>query len=142
MDCCEETVAAAPGACPACGAPGRRIGVETVEVLAREAPSDGSWRFCGARACEVVWFEDAGARIVLNGARVRVHQKEDGDDRPACYCFGYAVADVRAGLDGHGENAVATAIAERCRRGEHRCARTNPQGACCLGNVMAIVRPT
>ena len=35
---------------------------------------------------------------------------------------------------------VTAAITERCRRGEDRCPETNPQGACCLGNVRAISR--
>ena len=143
MDCCKvEGEAATVTTCPACGGRGRRVKRATVAALAREdlAPRDGSWRFCGTKACEVVWFDERGQRLTLAASRVRVHQKEDGEDRPVCYCFGHTVADVRAGLGTDGRNAVADAITERCRRGEDRCEETNPQGSCCLGNVRAIGR--
>lgn len=140
MDCCK--VEGEVARCPACGGRGRRVGRATVLALARAdpVPGDGPWHFCGTKGCAVVWFDARGRRLMRAASRVRVHQKEDADDRPVCYCFGYTVADVRAGLGADGRNAVADAITERCRRGEDRCEATNPQGSCCLGNVRAIGR--
>jgi hypothetical protein len=111
---------------------------ETVAALAREgeAVGGGSWRFCATPECEVVWFDEASERRVgRGGVRVPVFPKEAGPERLVCYCFGFRVADVLAAEAG----VVARDIAGRCRRGEHRCGQTNPQGACCLGNVRALV---
>lgn len=146
MDCCKTSPpeAVAPQACPSCGAPGRRVPFTTVSALTRdEIPvSAGPWRFCETPGCEVVWFgaqpED---RLTVTAAQVPVFQKGAGASRPVCYCFGYTVADVVAGLGPDGRSAVADTITARCRRGEDRCEETNPQGTCCLGNVRAIQAP-
>jgi hypothetical protein len=143
MDCCDgdPDPSSLVTDCPASGARGRRAKDVTVgaRVNAWFVRRDAAWRLCATPGCEVAWFgEQSGQRIPRVACRVRIGQKETVEDRPVCYCFGYSAADVRAGLGADGGNAVADAITGRCRRGEDRCERTNPQGACCLGNVRAI----
>lgn len=112
----------------------------TVTALARvDVGADGDWRYCSAADCDVAWFSHTTGDVVTrHESRVRFFDKETTEDRPVCYCFGFSVADVRAGRRANGQNTVADAITQRCRRGEDRCEHTNPQGACCLGNVRRI----
>ncbi len=140
MEGCAAPLQTPMAACPACGQPGRRVKAETLDALVRpETPRlDATYRFCATAGCEVAWFGEAtGHRVALASSRVRVGQKETAPDRALCYCFGYSAADVARELRPDGTSPVAERITEHCRRGEDRCVVTNPQGACCLGNVRA-----
>ncbi len=95
-----------------------------------------SWRFCRTGDCSVAYFSDRNQAVPVSDVRVRVSQKETHADRPVCYCFGYSARDVQK--DGAG--LIPADIAGKCRRGEDRCEETNPQGGCCLGNVLAAAR--
>jgi len=81
-----------------------------------------------------VYFHPDGAALGVDALRVRVGQKETGPDRPICYCFAHSAADLRA------KPGIRDEIKAACKRGEDHCAETNPQGACCLGNVAAVLR--
>lgn len=145
MDCCtpEAAVPAAVTDCPACGARGRRVKPITLDALVREGTErdDASYRFCAKPGCEVAWFgESTGHRIPVSASRVRIGQKEVTADRTLCYCFGYSAADVSEQVARTGTSTIPEVIAEHCRQGEDRCPETNPQGACCLGNVRAAMK--
>jgi hypothetical protein len=145
VDCC--TPEAAPPAavtdCPACGARGRRVKPVTLDALVHvgTARKDASYRFCATVGCDVAWFgESTGHHIPVSASRVRIGQKETTPDRRLCYCFGYSAADVTEQVARTGTSTIPDAIAEHCRNGEDRCPETNPQGACCLGNVRAAMK--
>ncbi len=158
MGCCSDThcevdappvADAAPAAdgdarrCPACGQTGRKVKAITIASLARtSADTEGqTWRFCATPGCDVAWFsEESHQRITVSESRVRIGQKERAADRPLCYCFGYSEADVVSQVATTGTSTIPDDITERCRRGEDRCEQTNPQGACCLGNVRAAMK--
>jgi hypothetical protein len=102
---------------------------------------DESYRFCASVGCDVAWFgETTGHPIPMSACRVRIGQKETAADRPLCYCFGYAQADVARDVAVRGTSTIPDVIAEHCRNGRDRCPETNPQGACCLGNVRAAMK--
>lgn len=125
--------------CPATSAPGRRVSATTLthllreEVLARVAGRE--WYFCPDPNCNVVYFTAVGETLSTEMLTVRVGLKESGPPRPLCYCFGYDFEDVKREAATAEESAIAAAITEKCRQGLDRCEETNPQGACCLGNV-------
>lgn len=135
MDCCEAE-STTPDHCPTCHEKGRAVKSVTIDALVREQqhPNDG-WRFCRSATCSVAYYHPEGESIPVSGLHVRVGQKETSPDRPICYCFGYSAEAIKANPD-----RVSGDIKERCRRGEDRCAETNPQGSCCLGNVLSITR--
>ena len=145
MDC-RTTEAARPAVvtdCPACGERGRRVKPVTLDSLVREGVErkDESYRFCATPGCDVAWFGEAsGHAIPVAASRVRIGQKETVADRTLCYCFGYSAADVAAQVERTGTSTISDVIAEHCRRGEDRCPENNPQGACCLGNVRAVMK--
>lgn len=135
MDCC-STEAGVHDLCPACHEKGRAVKPVTIRTMAPDPqPTSEGWRFCRSAACGVAYYHPRGNTVPVSALPVRVGQKETAPDRPVCYCFGYSAQDIAR--DPH---RVSEDIKERCRRGEDRCAETNPQGSCCLGNVLGIAR--
>jgi len=139
VDCCAPKPAATR-ACPSCGASGRRVKRATLDALVVDPPpASPDHRFCAAPGCPVAYFSDAGT-VPTSAVRVRIGQKETAADRPLCYCFGHAASDVVEEVRATGSSTIPARIAERCKRGEDRCAETNPQGSCCLGNVRVVLK--
>ena len=134
MGCCDISQDGNPADCPHCSGRGRRVSAETLAALVIDPP-EGAFRFCYTTDCPVVYYSESTRETIgADRLRVRVGQKETAPDRPICYCFGYSAADILA------DPTIPTQIARRCKAGEDACPRTNPQGACCLGNVQAVLR--
>lgn len=134
MDAC--TAETAVGTCPSCGERGRTVGRVTLDALVRGHTIDGdAWSFCRSLGCPVAYYR--GAHVIgVDAVSVTIHQKSTDPSRPVCYCFGHSAEDIERDADG----AIPADIKERCRNGEDRCPETNPQGSCCLGNVLAVRR--
>lgn len=127
--------------CPSCGSKGKPVKPITIESLVieeariRAGRADG-FRFCAEPSCGVAYFHPVtGARIARSEVRVRIGQKETEPPRPVCYCFDHTVEEIEAEVARTGTSRVGDDIAENCRQGLDRCEETNPEGACCLGNV-------
>jgi copper chaperone CopZ len=132
--------------CPACGKKGKAVKPITIESLVveearrRVGRSDG-FRFCAETACDVAYFHpETGARIARDEVKVRIGQKETAAPRPVCYCFHHTVEEIEAEVAATGTSKVADDITDKCRQGLDRCEETNPQGACCLGNVRRAMK--
>lgn len=135
MDCC--TVEPTDAQCPACGVRGRKVRVVTLRSLVPEREfRDGDWRFCRTLNCLVAYFHDSEPLVEVKDVSVVITHKTTDPRRLVCYCFGFTAADIAADPDG----LITEDIKGRCRRGEDRCPETNPQGSCCLGNVLALRR--
>ena len=141
MSCCSTTPDPAGDAqtarCPRCGERGRRVKPITLSSLLKPevVPAGGLWRFCRTPQCPVVYFGDQEL-LLAEHLTVPVGCKEVRPARPICYCFGYSAADIEAAA--RRPRTVFQIVSERCKRGEDRCEETNPQGACCLGNIRAL----
>lgn len=127
--------------CPSCGSKGRGVKPVTVESLVSEAAraragrTDG-FRCCAEPSCEVAYFHpETGDRFLRSDVAVRIGQKETTPSRPVCYCFNHSAAEIEADVARTGTSHIPDQITEKCRQGLDRCEETNPQGACCLGNV-------
>ncbi|RMG10140.1 MAG: hypothetical protein D6731_18040 [Planctomycetota bacterium] len=130
--------------CPECGGPTSAVGETTLRSLLTDAAASSledarGFRFCPATGCETVYVQPAtGRRFSKADVRVRVGQKESEPPRPVCYCFDHTAEEIEAEVLAHGTSRIAEQIAAKCRQGLQRCAETNPQGRCCLGNVRAV----
>ena len=127
--------------CPSCDAKGRAVKPVTVEALVSESARrrvgrrDG-FRFCPEPACDVAYFHPgSGERFTRAEVKVRIGQKETTPPRTVCYCFHHTVEEIEADVTQTGASGIPDEITEKCRQGLDRCEETNPQGACCLGNV-------
>lgn len=144
MDCCADDGAREVSphlTCPTCSGRGRKVAATTLDALLREGTTRGSegYRFCPTVGCPTAYFGEATGHVIgVVSVAVRVGQKEDAPDRTLCYCFQFTAADVEQDAASAGGSTIVDEIKEHCRRGDDRCEVTNPQGACCLGNVRTV----
>ena len=121
------------------------MGVETVlkHVKALRLPGqtrEAEFSFCADGRCPVVFFSVRGDRLTVDDVTSLVFQKSEDARRLVCYCFEHSVREVEEDALLHGKSTIAAQIRENCRAGLDDCRVENPQGACCLGNVMAVAR--
>lgn len=149
-ECC--TLEASPldiRVCPACGNTGKSVSKLTVAVMAKdpkiylhaERLPDGKYFICETKSCPTVYFSTQNGTLVgKDGVRVRVWQKEDDPEVPACYCFRNSTASIQNELKRTGSTEVLSRISAEVKAGNCRCEVTNPQGSCCLGNVAKAIK--
>ena len=134
--------------CPRCGQSTRALkpitprSLLTEKARARVATFDGI-RFCPSETCELLYFQDETNQIFgADAVMVPVFQKSTKATRPVCYCFDHFALEISREAVLAGDSLIVQSITDKCRKGEHRCEETNPQGSCCLGNVRAVIRQT
>lgn len=129
---------AAPCPCPVCGDAGRKVSAVTLNGHLpgplRAAFGDEA-TFCLNPTCGVVYCNPAGMIARKEQTVLPVTIKDEGDDVPVCYCFGFTRSDLR-----EGQTAIPDLIRKGIDEGRCDCERMNPQGACCLGNVARAIR--
>lgn len=138
--CAVSGAEADPALCPSSGTVGSKVDLVTVKALltgdALRRLDGSTYRFCPAPDCDVVYFDSgAGSLFRKSDLTVRVGLKETEDPIPVCYCFGFAVADLRRDLAARGKTDIPAMIAAEIKAGHCACEVKNPQGTCCLGNV-------
>jgi hypothetical protein len=132
--------------CPRCGQGGRKVSVTTIESLVQPAArlrlhSPDGFRFCATPTCDVAYFHPVSGDIVnAPEVSVPIFQKSTDPERLVCYCFQHTVAEVQREVVASGDSRIAADIKAKCAQGLDDCQRTNPQGACCLGNVQRVIR--
>lgn len=127
-------------ACPKNGQVGRPVQRVTPGALLRPEArarfdARAQYWFCPARDCDVVYYA-ADATFCVQDVIVPVWQKQPAPTTPVCYCFGWTPAKINAFPE---PRKVLDDITAKVRSGACSCELTNPQGACCLGNVAAVV---
>jgi copper chaperone CopZ len=132
--------------CPSCGKKGRVVMPITIESLVTRAAQDrlaglSGFRFCAEPECEVAYYNLAtGKQIASDEVRVTIGQKVREPERTICYCFEHTAAEIEAEVVASGSPEVLNSIVANCKQGLDRCKETNPQGACCLGNVRHVMK--
>lgn len=133
-----------PGLCPACGAMGVSVSIQTVQAMAAISlrwlrPT--SYQFCRTPHCPVVYYRvDDAQTLTVDQVRERVYQKETAQsDVFICYCFRYRASDLRQATAAEYEAIIAD-IRAGIAAGQCACELRNPQGSCCLGNVYRALR--
>jgi len=133
------------GTCPACGHKGKAVDGATVKAMLAVsllAVQDTPYLFCREARCPVVYFSTDGTQtFTTEQLRERVFQKEpDADDVFVCYCFRHTPGSIREEMTETGQSTVVDVINTAIQAGQCACDLRNPQGACCLGNVSAVVK--
>lgn len=96
--------------------------------------------FCLNPACEVVYCNPRGFVVHKGQTLQPVTIKDEGDQVPVCYCFNFKRGDLRRDLEEGGKTDIPERIRQGIAEGRCACERTNPQGACCLGNVAGVIK--
>lgn len=144
-DCCRVGGAAveAPDRCPVCGDVGRKLGRITLKALLRPEAlarlSAPDHRFCGSTSCRVVYF-GLGEVFRREDVLVPVFQKEPAGERTVCYCFAVSEHDIRREIEARSRSTAVERITALVKSDRCACEVRNPQGTCCLGNVMGAVK--
>ena len=142
--CCPPPETNTRRACPSCREIGTAVEAATVQaMLVPEALTrldQGSFQFCAAPSCAVVYYSATGATFSTADLHVPVWQKSAPGARMVCYCFGENEADIRREIEDTGRTAAIERV--RGHIADHRCACTvrNPRGVCCLRDLIAATR--
>ncbi len=149
-DCCRVDIPLQDASvCPTCAVRGKTVSRFTVSVIAKnpeiylhpEHLPEGKYFICETKSCPTVYFSSERG-IILNrkDVRVKVWQKEDSPEVPVCYCFHHTISSISDEIRKNGNTDVPSRISAEVREKNCRCEVTNPQGACCLGNVAKAVK--
>lgn len=131
--------------CPKCGSKGKTIDNATIKSLisvSLHRVEDIKHRFCADSDCSIVYFaEDGSEQFYTDDLRERVYQKESHEeDVLVCYCFFHTLGDIHASISDNGQNPIVDDINFGIQQGHCACDWRNPQGTCCLGNVIKIIK--
>lgn len=131
--------------CGTCEGQGRPVSRKTVLLMLKpdllEQALTGTFGFCAARDCPVVYFKEHGQRaFTQDNLRVIVGAKASEDPIPLCYCFGFDESHVRDEISQNGKTTIPERVSSLIREGLCACEARNPSGACCLGEVNKAVK--
>ena len=126
--------------CTNCGGQSRPVSRKTVLLMLKpellEQAMTGTYGFCSARNCPIVYSEDQGShRFTIDDLRMRVGLKVKEDPIPLCYCFGFDESHIRDEISRTGNTNIPERISALIRQGLCACETRNPSGVCCLGEV-------
>jgi hypothetical protein len=126
--------------CSSCNGQGRPVSRKTVLLMLKpellERAMHGSYSFCSAPDCSIVYFEDKGGhQFTVGDLRIRVGLKVTDDPIPLCYCFGFDDKHIRDEIEQTGSTSVPEKVSRLIREGLCACEARNPSGLCCLGEV-------
>ncbi|KTE92466.1 hypothetical protein AT727_19120 [Desulfitobacterium hafniense] len=126
--------------CPRCGSKGKDIKIITIkslllpEALATLDASE-NYRMCSNQKCDVIYFNDKGGIFQAQDLKVPVFLKNDDQNCPVCYCFGWTREKLKADLEKTGSGTAENEISGHIKAGRCVCEVNNPEGSCCLNNV-------
>jgi len=145
--CCKfhPPVKCGPTKCPSCGILARPVQRRTVGALIKPAgrtqiPHQDEFCFCRTPDCDVVYFRPNEVLFRKGDLGVGVHQKESNNPKiPVCYCFDWTPGKIRTQIEKTGQSTAVDEIKAQVKTDNCYCDVTNPQGSCCLGNVVKVV---
>lgn len=137
--------ATAKAACPTNQKVGKLIDTLTLKALLAlplNQVTHHDYRFCPDPNCPTVYYSFDGAQLITEAnLREKVYQKHpDDDDNLVCYCFQHTVGGIREEITRTGSSSVIEKIKTGIQAGQCACDIRNPQGDCCLGNVLQLVK--
>lgn len=145
MDCCKKKNGSEIDnrLCPSCNKEGSLVDFITVQSLLKseiveKLEDTPHYRYCKTYGCPVAYF--APQQIYrVNDLKVKATHKDHGLDVPVCYCFNYTRGFIKQGLADRLHMNVLSEIKAKMKDPGCFCETSNPQGACCLGNVSAWI---
>jgi hypothetical protein len=119
--------------CPECNENGKRVATITLKSMLD--------LFCPTADCPIVYFASVGMQSFTKAQiRVPVYRKVPDDDTvEVCYCFRHSPSSIHDEIMTTGQSTVIEEINQAIKAGKCACEIRNPQGTCCLGNVIAVV---
>lgn len=108
------------------------------KALANLQP-DISHQFCSFSECDVVYFNEKEQIFTKSDLEIPVFQKDEKENTPICYCFGWTRKIVSEEINKTEENTIVQNISMHIKSNRCGCEVNNPQGSCWLGNVTGVI---
>ncbi|MGC8743094.1 MAG: hypothetical protein ACP5T0_04355 [Verrucomicrobiia bacterium] len=134
--------------CPLCGNKGKSVSSMTINSLVKPEKlslikSPDGFYFCSTPDCAAAYFNPVSGEVIYTAdVKVVIYQKNKDPERPICYCFNHTVKEIIEDFKKHGRSLIMEDMKAKCAAGLARCAETNPQGSCCLGNIQKLIEET
>jgi Zinc binding domain len=145
-DCClKSNIKETSIVCPLCKNKGKQMKLITLKslllpkALANLQPNT-SYQFCSISECDVVYFNEKEQIFTKCDLKVSVFQKDEKENTPICYCFGWTRKIVSEEIKKTEENTIIQNISMHIKANRCGCEVNNPQGSCCLGNVTGFIK--
>ncbi|MDP4553548.1 (2Fe-2S)-binding protein [Alkalihalobacillus macyae] len=101
---------------------------------------DTSYQLCSISGCDVVYFNEKEQIFTKSDLKVSVSQKDEKENTPICYCFGWTRKIVSKEIKKTEENTIIQNISMHIKAIRCGCEVNNHQGSCCLGNVTGFIK--
>ncbi|MDH5328127.1 MAG: hypothetical protein OEZ68_18700 [Gammaproteobacteria bacterium] len=82
--------------------------------------------FCDSPDCDVVYFGEDDKVITVAELRHPIGQKQTGNDKKICYCFGITLSDIK------NNPLLKQFVIKQTKERNCSCETKNPSGRCCL----------
>jgi hypothetical protein len=126
------------GYCPYCGSLGTPVGEGPLDThirpKSRAKMRDAAW-FCGFPRCEVAYFNQFDAVVLMNELKGAVYPYDV--TAPLCACFGLTYDDVEADVR-DGEPTRVRQLLTKSKSSNARCHTLAADGRCCMGAVQEL----
>lgn len=131
--------------CPECNTKGQSVDNATIKSLicvSLHRVKDVSHRFCSQPNCSIVYYaEDHSKVFYQHELREQVYQKApNANDVLVCYCFFHTLGEIKASAESEEHSSIVEDIRFGIQQGHCACDWRNPQGNCCLGNILEIIK--
>ncbi|MBK24546.1 MAG: hypothetical protein CME70_11180 [Halobacteriovorax sp.] len=131
--------------CPSCQNKGVKVQTITLQALLKDCCKEKinvelQYKFCKNSDCETVYFSaDTSHYFLKDELTVKATLKDEGLEVNVCYCFGHTRASVLDEIKRTGKSTVLEDIKAKMKDPGCFCETSNPQGGCCLGNVISWI---
>ncbi|NYV66612.1 (2Fe-2S)-binding protein [Bacillus sp. Gen3] len=145
-DCClKSNIKETSIVCPSCKNKGKQMKLITLKSLLlpkslANLQPDTSYQFCSISECDVVYFNEKEQIFTKSDLKVSVFQKDEKENTPICYCFGWTRKIISEEIKKTEENTIIQNISMHIKANRCGCEVNNPQGSCCLGNVTGFIK--
>ncbi len=135
---CGETTALV---CPACGAPGRSVSLETVKSLTKETGHKikGDFCVCLTPDCDIVYFSHDTV-FSQNEISVPVAWKDGAEPKYVCYCNRVTEGDIIRAVTENGAKTLSDIVRLTGAMKNGQCVANNPQGVCCHADIEQLLQ--
>ena len=131
--CCESSpLSPVPSKhpCPLCNSKCSKVKTKTmlhhIRSPWKHTFTSQHYYFCESPDCEVVYVGEDDSTINIADIRITIGQKQTGNKKILCYCFGVTLTDAK-----HNPEAKEFVI-KQTKSGSCSCESSNPSGRCCL----------
>ncbi len=126
--------------CPACGALGQPVPVETVKsMVSAPLPDAEKFGVCLSAGCDVVYF-NSGRVFRQADVRIPVGWKAGANPKYVCYCNHVTEEEVVRAVTERGAGTVAAVAKATGAMKNGNCVINNPKGVCCHADIELAIR--